>query len=99
MSKDSKNKFKAKGNKLFKIIEEFIHQGNIRRIIIKDDKGRTYLEMPLTFGLVGTMFAPMFVAITAIAGAANKFTIELEKRKEEESVVVEVKDDEVTQDE
>ena len=80
MSKKEKKEFKVKGKKLLKTIEDLIHEGNIRRIIIKNDKGHTFLEIPLTLGFVGMIAAPVWVAVAAIAGAANKFTIEVEKR-------------------
>jgi hypothetical protein len=76
--------FKIKGQELLTKIEELIKEGNARRIIIKDDKGRTYIEIPVTVGLIGTLFAPVVAAIGALAGVAANFTIEVIKKEEEE---------------
>ncbi len=77
--------FKIKGQELLAKIEELIKEGNARRIIIKDDKGRTYIEIPVTVGVIGTLFAPVVTAIGALAGVAANFTIEVIKKEEEES--------------
>ena len=52
------NEFKVKGKELLEKVEELIKEGNARRIIIKDEKGRTYLEIPVTIGILGALFAP-----------------------------------------
>ncbi len=77
--------FKIKGQELLTRIEELIKEGNARRIIIKDDKGRTYIEIPVTVGVIGTLFAPVVAAIGALAGVAANFTIEVIKKEDEES--------------
>lgn len=76
--------FKIKGQELLAKIEELIKEGNARRIIIKDDKGRTYIEIPVTVGVIGALFAPVVAAIGALAGVAANFTIEVIKKEEEE---------------
>ncbi len=76
--------FKIKGQELLTKIEELIKEGNARRIIIKDDKGRTYIEIPVTVGVIGTLFAPVVAAIGALAGVAANFTIEVIKKEDEE---------------
>ena len=77
--------FKIKGQELLTKIEELIKEGNARRIIIKDDKGRTYIEIPVTVGVIGTLFTPVVAAIGALAGVAANFTIEVIKKEDEES--------------
>ncbi|MBZ0179315.1 MAG: DUF4342 domain-containing protein [Melioribacteraceae bacterium] len=72
--------FKVKGKELLKKIEELIHEGNIRRIIIKDADGNPYIEIPLTIGIVGTLAAPVMAAIGALAGLVANFTIEVIKK-------------------
>ncbi|MBN2572372.1 MAG: DUF4342 domain-containing protein [Ignavibacteriales bacterium] len=86
--------FKIDGKELLKKIEEIIHEGNIRRIIIKDSKGKIYLEIPLTVGVIGFLAAPVMAAVGAIAGLISKFRIEV-IRKDDSDVVefTEVKDD------
>ena len=48
-------------------LRELIHAGNIRRVIIKNEEGRVLVDIPLTVGVVGTLLAPQFAAIGAIA--------------------------------
>lgn len=72
---------KVKGEDLLKKVKELIHQGNIRRIIIKNDEGETYIEIPLTLGVVGMVIAPVLAAVGAIAALASNFTIEIQKKE------------------
>jgi len=84
-----KEKIKVKGEELLKKIKEIIHAGNVRRIIIKNDEGKTYLELPVTVGLVGAFLVPVWAAIGALAALASHFTIEvqnLEKKKNDDDI-------------
>ncbi len=71
--------FKVDGEKLIAKIKEIIHEGNIRRIIIKDKDGKTVMEIPLTFGVVGVLLAPTLAAIGAVAALLSEATIVVEK--------------------
>ena len=71
--------FRVDGEKLISKIKEIIHEGNIRRIIIKDKEGKTVLEIPMTFGVVGALIAPQLAAIGAIAALVTEATIVVEK--------------------
>jgi hypothetical protein len=77
-----KNKFKVKGEELLGKIKEIIHAGNVRRIIIKNDEGKTYIEIPVTVGVVGILLAPVWAAIGALAALAGHFTIEVINREQ-----------------
>ena len=66
--------FKVDGEKLIAKIKELIHEGNIRRIIIKDKEGKTIMEIPLTFGVVGVLLAPTLAAIGAVAALLTEAT-------------------------
>jgi hypothetical protein len=80
--KDQKTRteeFKLSGGDILNKIKELVHEGNIRRIILKDEAGKTFLEIPLTVGLVGAAFAPVLAAIGAIAALVSKMTIVVEK--------------------
>jgi len=86
--------FKVKGQELLKKIEELIRQGNVRRIIIKDSNGKTFIEIPLTFGVIGVLAAPVVTAIASLAGAVANFTIEIIKNDDiKDADFVEVKED------
>lgn len=73
------NEFKVQGEELLKKVKDLIHEGNIRKIIIKDDKGQTYLEIPLTLGVVGALIAPVLAAVGALAAMASNFNVEIVK--------------------
>jgi len=75
-----KDEFKVSGEDLLKKVKNVIKEGNVRRIIIKDEKGRKFLEIPVTVGVIGALAAPIFVAVGAIAALATKFTIEVVKK-------------------
>lgn len=70
---------KVTGDSLISKIKELIHEGNITRIIIKNDEGRTLIEIPLTLGMVGIAFAPILAAVGAIGALAADLTIVVEK--------------------
>jgi hypothetical protein len=73
------SEFRVRGENLVAKIKEIIHQGNVRRIIIKNDEGRTLLEVPLTLGVVGAVLAPVWAALGALAALAADLRIVVEK--------------------
>ncbi len=73
--------FKVEGEKLLTRIKELIHEGNIRRIIIKDKEGKVLIEFPMTFGVAGVLIAPQLAAIGAIAALLTEATIVVEKKE------------------
>ena len=82
MDPQQKSEFKVTGEELLAKIRELIHEGNVRKIIIKNEKGETYLEIPVTVGVIGAILAPVFAAIGALAALAANFTIEVERKEE-----------------
>jgi hypothetical protein len=71
--------FQVNGDELIAKIKELVHEGNIRRVIIKNEAGRTLIDIPLTLGVVGALLAPQLAAIGAIAALIVKGTIVVEK--------------------
>jgi len=71
--------FRVSGEQLVAKMKELLHEGNIRRIIIKDKEGRTLIEVPLTLGMVGVLLVPVWAAIGAIAALVVEATIVVEK--------------------
>ena len=71
--------FHVNGEELLARIKELIHEGNIRRIIIKDKDAKVLLEFPLTFGVVGAVLAPTLAAVGAVAALISEATIVVEK--------------------
>jgi Domain of unknown function (DUF4342) len=71
--------FRVEGEKLITKVKEMLHEGNIRRIIIKDKEGKTVMEIPMTLGVVGVLIAPQLAAIGAIAALITEATLVVEK--------------------
>jgi hypothetical protein len=78
--KKTTEEFTVNGEELLAKVKSLINEGNIRRIIIKDDSGKTLVELPLTIGVVGAILAPMLAAVGAIAALVTKCTIVVERR-------------------
>lgn len=81
--------YSVDGEMLVTKIRELLHEGNIRRITIKNEQGQSLIEIPLTLGLVGAALLPVFAAIGAAAALVAKCTIVVEKQVEDK--VAEVK--------
>jgi hypothetical protein len=75
---------RVSGEGLVKKVKELIHQGNVRRIIVRHEDGHTILEIPLTLGVVGAVLLPAFVALGAIAALASDYTVVVERTDETE---------------
>jgi hypothetical protein len=71
--------FRVSGEQLVAKMKELLHEGNIRRVILKDKDGRTLIEVPLTLGVVGALLVPVWAAIGAIAALVTEATIVIEK--------------------
>jgi hypothetical protein len=72
--------FKVSGEEILKKVKEIIKEGNARKIIIKNEKGETIVEIPLTFAVVGAVLLPVLAAVGAIAGILTKCTLVVEKK-------------------
>ena len=80
MSENKKTEtFSVTGEEVISKIKELLHEGNIRRIILKDEKGVTLIEIPLTVGVIGVVLLPVWAAIGAIAAMAAKLTLIIER--------------------
>lgn len=62
-----------------KRVEELLHEGNITRIVVKDENGKQLIEIPATVGVVGAIIAPWMAALGVIAAIATRCTIVVEK--------------------
>jgi len=71
--------FRVSGESVLAKVRELVHEGNVRRITIKNDEGRTLIEIPLTLGVIGTVLLPVWAAIGAIAAMAANLTIAVER--------------------
>ncbi len=71
--------FRVTGDAVISKIKELLHEGNIRKITLKNDEGKTLIEIPLTIGVVGAVLFPVWAAIGAIAALAANLIIVVEK--------------------
>ena len=74
--------YQVSGKILVAKVKELVHEGNIRRITIKNEEGDTLIEIPLTLGVVGAVLLPVWAAIGSIAALVANCTIVVEKVEE-----------------
>jgi hypothetical protein len=74
--------FKVSADDLVGTVKKLLHEGNVRRILIKDDKGKTLMDIPVTVGVVGTILAPWLAALGVIGAIATNCTIVVEREKQ-----------------
>jgi len=68
------------GRDLVDKVKALVHEGNVNRIIIKDEKGNTFVEIPVTVATLGAIFAPVLAAVGALSALAAKFKIVIERK-------------------
>ena len=67
------------GDELVATVKALVHEGNIRRIAVRNREGETLIEIPLTFGVVGVVLLPTLAALGAIAALVTDCTIVIER--------------------
>lgn len=67
--------FSVSAEDLTRKVAELFREGNVSRIIVKDEKGKALLEIPVTAGLVGVVLAPWLAALGVVAAFATKCTV------------------------
>jgi hypothetical protein len=72
--------FRVEGEELLKKVKELIKKGNVRKITIKDKKGKEIMSIPLTIGVVGALIAPALAAIGAVAALVTECTVVVERK-------------------
>src|SRR5437763_16561360 len=70
---------KVSGRDLAKKIGDLIREGNVRRIIVRDERGNTFMEIPLTVATLGIVAAPVLAAVGAIATVVSNFEVVVER--------------------
>ena len=80
-----KEEFKVKSEEVIGKVKELLHEGNVRKLIIKDEDGKVYLEIPVTFGLIGAILAPTLAAVGALAAMVANLKIEVVRTEEPEA--------------
>ena len=76
-----KEEFTVRSEDLVAKIKELLHDSDVSRIIVKDESGKSLLEIPVWAGIVGTILAPWLAALGAIAALATKCTITVIRQK------------------
>lgn len=71
--------FTVTGDKVIATLKDLLQEGNIRRVILKNEEGKILIEIPLTLGVVGVLLLPVWAAIGAIAALAARMTIVVER--------------------
>ena len=71
--------YQVDGDDLLHKVKELVHEGNVRRITIRNEEGKTLIEIPLTLGVVGIVLLPVWAAIGAVAALVADCTIVVEK--------------------
>jgi hypothetical protein len=72
-------RFKLTGEAVTGKVKELVHEGNVRRLIIRNEDEKILVEIPLTIGAVGVLLAPVAAAIGAIAALVSHCTIDVER--------------------
>lgn len=72
---------KVSGDDLVAKVKELIKEGNVRRIVIKNDEGQTLVEIPVTLGVAAAVLVPVWAAVGALAALVGNCTIEIERRE------------------
>ncbi len=80
-AKVTREEFSVSASNLDERVRELLHEGNVTRIIVKDEKGKTLLEIPATIGVIGTVLAPWLTALGVIAALATNCRIVVERRE------------------
>ena len=78
MAETFKESFKVATDQLVEAVRKLLHEGNVRRIIIKQGS-RSIAEFPLTVGVIGAVLAPVLAAVGALAAVLNDCTVEVER--------------------
>lgn len=75
----TREEFSVSGDDVIKKVKQLIHEGNVTRIIVKNEKGDVLFVMPATVGVVGAILAPWMAALGVIASLATRCTIVVER--------------------
>ena len=66
---------KVTGEVLVTKVKELLHEGTVRRIVVKNAEGHTVMEIPVAAGVVALVALPIVTAVSAVAALANEWTI------------------------
>jgi uncharacterized membrane protein YvbJ len=81
VAKVTKEEYTFAGSNLIDRVSELLHEGNVTRVIVKDEKGKILLEIPATVGVIGVVLTPWLAALGVIAALVINCTIVVERRE------------------
>jgi uncharacterized membrane protein YvbJ len=81
VAKVVREEFAVSADNLIEKVKELLHEGNVTRIIVKDEKGKVLLEIPATIGVIGVVLAPWLAALGVIAALVTNCTMVVERRE------------------
>jgi hypothetical protein len=73
--------YTVNSDNLIERVKRLLHEGNVTRVILKDENDRVLLEIPATVGVIGAVFAPWLAALGVIAALATRCRIVVERRE------------------
>ncbi|MGI8991541.1 MAG: DUF4342 domain-containing protein [Bryobacteraceae bacterium] len=76
---DFVDELQVMGRDLVDKVKALLHEGNVQRVIIKDEHGHTFVEIPVTVAALGVIAAPVLAAVGAISALVAKFKIVVER--------------------
>jgi repressor of nif and glnA expression len=76
-----REEFSVSADNLIERVKELLHEGNVTRIIVKDEAGKVVLEIPATVGVVGVVLAPWLAALGVVAALATNCKVVVERRE------------------
>ena len=79
--KFTSEEYTVSGSNLVDRVRELLHEGNVTRVIVKDDSGKTLLEIPATVGVVGVVVVPWLAALGVVAALVANCKIVVERRE------------------
>jgi len=80
-AKFTSEEYKVSGKDLVDRVGQLLHEGNVTRLIVKDEAGKTLLEIPATVGVLGVVIAPWLAALGVIAALVANCRIVVERRE------------------
>ena len=86
MEQTRKEEFKINGDELIKKVKELIHEGNVRKITIRDKNKKDLIVLPLTIGLAGIVISPALAAIGAVAALVTECSIIVEREEQTKAI-------------
>ena len=81
VEKITTEEYSVDSDDLIERVKELLHEGNVTRIIVKNEKEETLLEIPATIGVIGVVLVPWLAALGAIAALVTRCKIVVEKRE------------------